>query len=382
MSFNFNTKCVHGNKEKILTDNTGAISYPIYQTATFSHPGVGQTTGYDYSRAQNPTREQLEKVIASLEYGKEAMAFSSGMAATNALMELFSPGDHIIASEDLYGGTIRIFNNINRKNGLNISYTDTSYLNNIESLITNKTKGIYIETPTNPMMNVTDIRAVSEIAKTHGLILIVDNTFLSPYFQNPLLLGADIVLHSGTKFLSGHNDTLAGFLITSDSKLAEKIRYISKTTGAGLSPFDSWLVLRGLKTLALRMDRQQENAKVIAGWLSNHEKVKKVYYMDLPNHDGYEINKKQSSGSGSMISFHVYEESTAVKLLENLKLIQYAESLGGVESLITYPMLQTHADIPIEEREEKKINKYLLRLSVGIEYIDDLLKDLEDAMAD
>lgn len=381
MKYNFNTRCLYGNNDKITTDNTGAISYPIYQTATFAHPGVGKSTGYDYSRSQNPTREQLEKVMASLESGTDALAFSSGMAAANALMELFSPGDHIISSDDLYGGTIRLFNAINSKNGIHISYTNTSDTKNIENLITKETKAIYIETPTNPMMNVTDIKAVSDIAKKHDLLVIADNTFLTPYLQNPLLLGADIVLHSGTKFLAGHNDTLSGFLVTANSDIAERLRYIIKTTGAGLSPFDSWLVLRGIKTLPLRIERQQENAGIIASWLKNHNKVTSVYYAGLPGHPGYEINKRQAKGGGSMISFHVDSEETAIHLLENLKLIRYAESLGGVESLMTYPMLQTHADVPEEEREAKLINKYLLRLSVGIEHIDDLITDLDQALS-
>ncbi|MDD3174754.1 MAG: PLP-dependent aspartate aminotransferase family protein, partial [Herbinix sp.] len=353
-----------------------------YQTATFAHPSVGNSTGYDYSRSQNPTREQLEKVVASLENGHDAVAFSSGMAAVNALMELFSPGDHILASDDLYGGTIRIFNNINVKNGLEIEYINTSEADLVVSHIKNNTKAIFVETPTNPMMNVTDLYEIASITKKHNLLLIVDNTFLSPYFQNPITLGADIVLHSGTKFLGGHNDTLAGFLVLANASLTEKTRYILKTTGAGLAPFDSWLLLRGIKTLPLRMEYQQKNALIIAQWLEKHKKVKTVYYIGLPSHPGYEINRKQATGSGSMISFHVDMEQTAVNILNKVKLIQYAESLGGVESLITYPMLQTHADIPEGEREAKGINRTLLRLSVGIEHIDDLLQDLEQSLID
>jgi len=382
MSYHINTKCLYGNKESRKSEPTGAISYPIYQTATFAHPGVGESTGYDYSRLQNPTREQLEKVVATLENGHEAVAFSSGMAATNALMELFRPGDHVIASDDLYGGTIRIFNHINRKNGIQVDFVDTSNLDAIIDNITENTKAIYIETPTNPMMNVTDLRAVSKIAKSNNILLIVDNTFLSPYFQNPIVLGADIVLHSGTKFLGGHNDTLAGFLVLANETLTEQIRFIVKTTGAGLSPFDSWLLLRGIKTLPIRMEKQQENALVLAKWLEQQDKVKSVYYVGLPSHIGYQVNKSQASGAGSMISFHVDSEQTAIRLLEKVQIIQYAESLGGVESLMTYPMLQTHADVPKEIREAKGINERLLRLSVGIEYIDDLLDDLAQALRD
>lgn len=382
MDYQFNTKCLHGNNEKKPVDNTGAISYPIYQTATFAHPSVGNSTGYDYSRSQNPTREQLELIVASLEGGAQAVAFSSGMAAVNALMEIFQPGDHILASDDLYGGSIRIFDHINTKNGLEISYINTSEIDDIKKHIQTNTKAIFVETPTNPMMNVTDLSKVSELAKQHGLLLIADNTFLSPYFQNPIALGADVVLHSGTKFLGGHNDTLAGLLVLATDELAEKIRFISKTTGAGLAPFDSWLILRGIKTLALRMEAQQKNALVLANWLEQQPKVTTVYYIGLPSHPGYEINKKQSRGFGSMISFHVDNPQTAVNILNKVKLIQYAESLGGVESLITYPMLQTHADIPEDIREQKGINNLLLRLSVGIEHIDDLIADLEQAIAD
>lgn len=380
MDYQFNTKCLHGNNEKKPVDSTGAISYPIYQTATFAHPSVGNSTGYDYSRSQNPTREQLELIVASLEGGAQAVAFSSGMAAVNALMEIFQPGDHILASDDLYGGSIRIFDHINTKNGLEISYINTSEIDDIKKHIQTNTKAIFVETPTNPMMNVTDLSKVSELAKQHGLLLIADNTFLSPYFQNPIALGADVVLHSGTKFLGGHNDTLAGLLVLATDELAEKIRFISKTTGAGLAPFDSWLILRGIKTLALRMEAQQKNALVLANWLEQQPKVTTVYYIGLPCHPGYEINKNQSRGFGSMISFHVDNPQTAVNILNKVKLIQYAESLGGVESLITYPMLQTHADIPEDIREQKGINNLLLRLSVGIEHIDDLIADLEQAI--
>lgn len=372
------TLCIHGVKNS--THNTGAVSVPIYQTATFAHIGVGQSTGYDYSRLQNPTREHLEKVVANLEQGMDALAFSTGMAAITALMELFSMGDHIIATDDLYGGTVRLFENISRKNGLHIDYTDTSDLESVRSLLRPETKAIYIETPTNPMMQVTDIAGVCEIAKSRNILVIVDNTFLTPYYQLPLTLGADIVVHSGTKYLSGHNDTLAGFLVTNRQDLSEKLRFIYKTTGACLSPFDSWLLIRGIKTLAVRMDRQQDNAIKLAKWLTNHKKVKKVYYTGLPDHPGYAVTLKQAKGFGSMISFEVDREETAIQLLERLQLILFAESLGGVETLITYPMLQTHTDVPIEERLKRGINERLLRISVGLENIDDLIDDLAQAL--
>ncbi|HHV50656.1 MAG TPA: PLP-dependent transferase [Clostridiales bacterium] len=374
----FTTLCVHGCAKKY--DTTGAISVPIYQTATFAHPGVGMSTGFDYSRVQNPTREHLEQTIARLEGGIDAMAFSSGMAAASALMELFSPGDHIIVSDDLYGGSRRLFQTISVKNGLHFDYVDTSRLDLVKSYIKPETRAIFIETPTNPLMRVTDIEAVSRVAKQHGILLIVDNTFLTPYFQKPLLLGADIVLHSGTKYLSGHNDTLAGFLVVSDQDLSERLRYIYKTIGSCLSPFDSWLLIRGVKTLAIRLQRQQESSLKISRWLSGHKRIRAVYYPGLPEHPGHEVSKKQASGFGAMLSFQVDCGETAYRVLERVSIIQYAESLGGVESLITYPMLQTHADIPEEEREAKGIGECLLRLSVGLESADDLIDDLSQAL--
>lgn len=374
----FNTQCIHGTKND--THHTGAISVPIYQSATFVHPGVGESTGYDYSRLQNPTREALELLIANLEEGLDCLAFSTGMAAITTMMELFQIGDHIIASNDLYGGTVRLFEHISKKNGLLIEYVNTSNENDVINHITPQTKAIFIETPSNPMMNVTDIRKISAIAKQNNLIVIVDNTFLTPYFQKPLLLGADIVIHSGTKYLSGHNDTLAGFLVVKDELLSERLRFIYKTTGACLSPFDSWLLIRGIKTLPLRLKQSEENAKTIARWLEQNNNIKKVYYIGLASHPDHEISKKQATGFGSMISFEVMNEEVAKSLLERVRIIQYAESLGGIESLITYPKLQTHADVPLKERLERGINDGLLRLSVGIEHIDDLIKDLEQAL--
>lgn len=371
------TKCVHGN---IIENNpTGAISVPIYQAATFVHPRVGQSTGYDYSRLQNPTREHVEKIVANLENGIDALAFSSGMAAIMAVMELFEPQDHIICSDDLYGGSQRLFDNISKKNQLEIDYIDSSNSSAVKNLINNKTKAIYIETPTNPLMKVSDIKAIAEIAQENKLLLIVDNTFLTPYFQKPLDLGADIVVHSGTKYLAGHNDTLAGFLVVKENIVAEKLRFIYKTIGACLAPFDSWLVIRGLKTLALRLAAQENNAVKIANYLKTVDSVKKVYYIGLPEHPSYDITLQQSSGFGAMISFAVNKPAVAIRLLEKIKVVQYAESLGGVESLLTYPMLQTHADVPPEIRQAKGIDEHLLRLSVGIEDVEDLIADLEQA---
>ncbi len=370
------TKCLHLEEEGF--DNYGAISFPIYQTATYAHPGVGKSTGYDYSRLQNPTREQLEKVVASLEKGIDALALSSGMAAIALMMELFSPGDHIIVDADLYGGSIRLFRNVSAKNGITFTGIDC-YKEDVEAYITEHTKAVYIETPTNPMMHVTDIAAVSEITRQHDLLLIVDNTFLSPYFQNPLALGADIVVHSGTKYLGGHNDTLAGFLVTDREDISEKFRFLIKTTGAGLAPFDSWLILRGIKTLGIRMDRAQENALRIAAWLKERDEVKEVLYPGLPEHPGYEIMKWQARGFGAMLTFQAESKELALSILENVRLIRYAESLGGVETLITYPTTQTHADVPEEIRLRNGITDRTLRLSVGIEDAEDLIDDLEAA---
>ena len=373
------TKCIYGNHKKFEGDRPGAISFPIYQTATYAHPAVGQSTGYDYSRLQNPTREQLEKIVASLEGGLDALAFSSGMAAITTLMEIFKPGDHIISEADLYGGSIRLFDHINQKNGIEFSRINFAE-EDPENYIKENTKAIYIETPTNPMMNVIDIRKTAELAKKHNLLLIVDNTFLSPYFQRPFELGADIILHSGTKFLSGHNDTLAGFIVVNTPELSEKLRYIIKTTGAGLAPFDSWLVLRGIKTLPIRMEKAQENAQAIVEFLLQEKKVKNVYYPGIPGTNNYEVCKSQASGFGSMLTFEVESKALALHILESLKLIPFAESLGGVETLITYPTTQTHADVPEEIRIKNGITDSVLRLSAGIEDKKDLIADLKQAI--
>lgn len=377
MGRTISTKCIHLETEEACKEHYGAISFPIYQTATYAHPGVGQSTGYDYSRLQNPTREQVEKVVASLENGVDALAFSSGMAAIATLMELFRPGDHIIADADLYGGSIRLFDNISEKNGISFTRIDFG-TEDPEAYITENTKAIYFETPTNPMMNVTDIAKMSALAKKHGLLLLVDNTFLSPYFQNPLDLGADVVIHSGTKYLGGHNDTLAGFLVTAREDISEKLRFLIKTSGAGLAPFDSWLILRGIKTLAVRMEKAQQNAFLIAEWLLKQDAVTKVIYPGLPSHPGYEIMKKQSRGFGAMVTFEVKSEAFAKSILEKVRLIQFAESLGGVETLITYPVTQTHADVPKDILEKNGITTRVLRLSVGIEDGADLIGEFEE----
>lgn len=376
MERGINTRCLHLEETEGKTDNYGALTFPIYQTATYAHPAVGQSTGYDYSRLQNPTREHLEKVVASLEGGIDALALSTGMAAITLMMELFKPGDHLIVESDLYGGSIRLFNNVSEKNGIEFSRVACSN-EDVESHVKDNTKAIYIETPTNPMMNVTDIVALAGIAKKHGLLLIVDNTFLSPYFQNPLKLGADIVIHSGTKYLGGHNDTLAGFIVTNNEEISEKLRFLIKTTGAGLSPFDSFLLERGIKTLGIRMERAQENAFALAEWLKKQDVVTKVIYPGLPEHPGHEIMKKQARGFGAMITFDLDTKEHAIVLLEKVRMIKFAESLGGVETLITYPTTQTHADVPVEIREKNGITDSTLRLSVGIEDSKDLIAELE-----
>lgn len=373
------TICLHLEEDEGDCRFYGAVSFPIFQTATYAHPALGQSTGFDYSRLQNPTREHLEKIVAQLEGGIDAFALSSGMAAVSLLSELFELGDEIIADSDLYGGSIRLFDNVLKKHGVKVNYIDC-YKTDLESVITPKTKAVYIETPTNPMMNVIDIAATASICHRHNILLIVDNTFLSPYFQNPLKLGADVVIHSGTKFLSGHNDTLAGFIVTNRADIQEKLRFLIKTTGAGLAPFDCWLVERGIKTLAIRMEKAQKNAFAIAEFLSKQPEINRVIYPGLKNHPGYEIMKKQSRGFGSMITFEVKNKALVDKILKNVRLIKFAESLGGVESLITYPTTQTHADVPENVRLKNGITDCVLRLSVGIENEEDLIEELRQCI--
>jgi cystathionine beta-lyase/cystathionine gamma-synthase len=372
----FETLCVQGKRH--IKEGTGAVATPIYQTATFAHPGLNETSGYDYTRQQNPTREQLEFLVADLEVADGAVAFSSGMAALAALMELFLPGDHIVASGDLYGGTYRFFDQILAPKGLSFTYSaDTE---SVVEAIGFGTKAVFVETPTNPMMHVFDIARIASAAHARGALLIVDNTFLTPYFQRPLTLGADVVLHSGSKYLGGHNDTVAGFLAALGDGLVERLRFIAKTTGSGLSPFDSFLLIRGIKTLALRLERAQESALQIAVWLSEHPRVASVHYPGLPTHPDFALSRAQSTGFGAMISFSLDDVSLIKPVLEQVRVIRFAESLGGAESLITYPMLQTHADIPEEERLSIGINERLLRLSVGIESARDLINDLAQAL--
>lgn len=381
MSLSIESRCIHLEGDD-RASRFGAVSFPIYQTATFAHPALGESTGYDYSRVQNPTRQQLEKTVASLEQGTDAVAFSSGMAAILAVMELFAPGDHIVTEADLYGGTPRLFHTVSEPRG--ITFTSVSFSDGIgraAAAIRPETKALYIETPTNPMMNVTDIRAAAELAHAHGALLIVDNTFLSPYLQNPLALGADIVVHSGTKYLSGHNDTLAGFAVVKDAALAARLREISKTIGANLAPFDSWLLLRGIQTLAVRMDRAEENALALAEWLKLQPQVTRVIYPGLPEHPGHALMQRQARGFGAMLTFEVRDKRDVPVLLKTVKLIRFAESLGGTESLLTYPITQTHADVAPEVLAANGLTDRILRLSVGIENVNDLIADLAQAFA-
>lgn len=374
----FSTLCVRGGYEP---DCTGSVTAPIYTTTAYAHPGVQQSTGYDYIRTLNPTRQSLEQCLAKLEGGTAALAFASGMAALSCLLEIFEPGDHLIVTADLYGGSIRLFNTVSRKNGLTYTEVDSGDLGAVEKAYRPNTKAVYIETPSNPTMQITDIRAVSEWAHARNLKVIVDNTFLTPYFQKPLQLGADIVLHSGTKYLGGHNDLLAGILVTKEEEDTARIKFLQNTIGAVLSPFDSWLLLRGLKTLPLRMERHASSALRIAKWLREQPYINTVLYPGLEDSFRYAVNAKQVSGFGGMISFDVESEALARGVLSKLKLVLFAESLGGTETLLTYPLLQTHSDVPREELLEKGINEKLLRLSVGLEAPEDIIADLEQAFA-
>ena len=381
MKQSIETLCVHGGEHR-FPDGARSLTVPIYQTAAFSHLETGHNEhGFDYTRLSNPTRQHLEETVSALEGAAGTIAFASGMAAISTVFELFAPGDHIICSADLYGGTVLLFDLVEKKNGLRFTFVDTTDLKQVEQALEPGTKAIYIETPSNPMMNVTDIRGCAALAKQAGVQLIVDNTFLSPYLQNPIALGADLVVHSGTKFLAGHNDTISGFLCAADGGVAERLRKLAATMGNVLSPFDSYLMLRGIKTLAVRMERQQQTAMAIAKWLQTQEKVTKVYYVGLPDHPGYAVNAAQSRGAGGMLSFAVDSHETALKILKNVKVITFAESLGGPESLITLPALQTHRDVAPAEREKLGITDSLLRFSVGLENAEDLMKDLEQAMA-
>ena len=372
---------VHGDHSY---DHTGAISEPIYLSATYRHPGFGQSTGYDYGRVANPTRAALEKTMALLERGERSWAVSSGMAAINLVMILFDNGDHVLLSEDLYGGTVRLANEIYGHYGISFEYIDTTDLELVRRKLRPNTKAIFIETPSNPMMFISDIKSLADIAHEQGALLIVDNTFLSPHFQKPLTLGADIVVHSGTKYLCGHNDVIAGFLVIKDgqSAAAQRLELLVKSEGPNLSSMDAWLMLRSLKTLGLRIERQAQSAFTLAKWLREQPQVTAVYYPGLSDHPGFLLQQHQATGNGGMVSFKVTSPALAKKVLGRLKLIAFAESLGGVESLLTYPVYQTHAEMPPELIARTGLDDCLLRLSVGIEDVEDLRDDLAQALKD
>jgi cystathionine gamma-synthase len=372
------TLAVHGGSP--YEGLTGAVSVPVYQSSTFRHPGLGESTGFDYSRGLNPTRAELERTLARLEGGRYALAFASGMGAISAFIKLFKPGDHLLISEDLYGGTYRLFNDFYRHYGFSFSWVDTSDAVRLRDAVRDKTRAIFIETPSNPMMKVTDIRLCAELIHRRGGLLAVDNTFLSPYFQNPLALGADLVVHSGTKYLAGHNDTLSGFLVHSREDLEETLRNIQKSEGATLGPFDSWLTLRGIKTLALRMERHALNGRRLAEWLRGQERVERVFYTGFEDHPQFKLSSAQARGHSGMVSFYLKRSADVPVILRSVSLILFAESLGGVESLITYPLVQTHSAIPEPMRLSAGVNDRLMRLSVGIENADDLIADLDTAL--
>lgn len=360
---------------------TGAISTPIYQTAAFQHPALGESTGYDYTRTHNPTRKALEDGIARLEGGSRGFAYASGMAALTSLLLLFKPGDHLVVTEDLYGGTFRLLKQVFTGFGIEATYVDTSNNEAVAAAIKSNTVALLLESITNPMLKVADIKSLAKLTKEKGLLLIVDSTFLTPYFQRPLDLGADIVVHSGTKYLGGHNDLLAGLIVVKEQPLAEKVAFLQNSVGAVLGPFDSWLLVRGLKTLALRLEKQQQNALGLAQWLQKQPRVNKVYYPGLPGHQGHQICRGQASGYGAMVSFSVENPALVAEVLKKVQVFSFAESLGGVESLITFPAVQTHADIPHQERERLGISDCLIRISVGIEDLEDLIGDLNNALA-
>ncbi len=374
----FDSKVVHGALG--CEPMTGAVSFPIYQTATYRHRSFTESTGYDYNRMDNPTRQELERTIAILEGGYAGFALASGQAASMCLFSMLEKGDHVILSNDIYGGTFRICDTIFSKFGAEFSYVDLSDLEAVKAAMRPSTKMIFAESPTNPTMVVADIRALAKLAHDNGALMVVDNTFMTPYFQRPIELGADIVLHSGTKYLAGHNDTLAGLAVVTTPEQADFFREQIKSHGNGLASLDSWLLLRGIKTLALRMERHNSNAYKVAHWLRQNPKVKKVYYTGFEDHSQYAIMRSQTTGFSGMISFEVDSKETAMKVLGGVKMILFAESLGGVESLITYPMTQTHESIPEDVREALGINERFLRLSVGIENPDDIIADLDQAM--
>ncbi len=372
------TKLIHGG---ISTDpHTGAVSYPIYQVSTYKQERVGEHKGYEYSRTGNPTRHALEELIKELEGGKAGFAFGSGMAAITAVVMLLNHGDHIILTDDVYGGTFRLITKVMNRFGIEYTFTDTSAIENIKNEIRPNTKAIFLETPTNPLLKISNIKEIAYLAKEQKLLSIVDNTFATPYWQNPLDLGVDIVLHSATKYLGGHSDVVAGLVVVNSDQLAEDLHFIQNSTGGILGPQDSWLLIRGMKTLGIRMEEHERNTKELIVFLENHPAIKKVFYPGLETHPQHDVAKKQMRGFGAMVSFDVGTGKKAEELLKRIKYFTLAESLGAVESLISIPAKMTHASIPAERREELGITEGLIRISVGLEDIEDLMEDMKQAL--
>jgi cystathionine gamma-lyase / homocysteine desulfhydrase len=372
------TKLIHGG---IPSDkNTGAVVYPIYQVSTYKQDDVGVHKGFEYSRTGNPTRHALEELIKDLEGGKRGFAFGSGMAAITAVMMLFDSGDHVILTDDVYGGTYRVMSKVLNRLGIESTFVDTTDIEKIEAALKPNTKALYVETPTNPLLKVTDIEAAAQWAKSKNLLFMVDNTFNTPYWQNPIDLGADIVLHSATKYIGGHSDVVAGLVVVNDDNLGEDLHFVQNSTGGVLGPQDSWLLIRGIKTLGLRMEAHESNTKKIVDFLKEHPSVEKIYYPGLEDHPQHDIAKKQSGGFGGMVSFDVGSEKNADAVLKKVKYFTLAESLGAVESLISVPARMTHASIPVERRAELGITDGLIRISVGIEDAEDLIEDLKNAL--
>jgi cystathionine beta-lyase/cystathionine gamma-synthase len=375
----FSTDAIHAGQEPDPT--TGAVTIPIYQTSTYVQEGLGKHKGFEYARTQNPTRFALEKNVATLERGKRGFAFASGMSATTAVTYLLAAGDHVVASNNMYGGTYRLFEKVLTSYGLTFTYVNTGDLAAVAKAFRPGTKMLFVETPTNPSMIISDLGALAELARARGARLVVDNTFMTPYFQRPLELGSHLVVHSTTKYLNGHSDMVGGIVISNDDEASERLQFVQNAVGAVPGPFDCWLCLRGIKTLAVRMERHEQNARAIAEWLAGHPKLKRVLYPGLQNHPGRELHQRQASGFGGMIAFDTGSIENGAKVLNRARLFSLAESLGGVESLISHPATMTHASVPREEREKVGLTDGLVRISVGIEDLDDLLVDLRDALS-
>jgi cystathionine gamma-lyase/cystathionine beta-lyase/cystathionine gamma-lyase/homocysteine desulfhydrase len=373
----FSTDCIHAGQEP--EPHTGAVTIPIYQTSTYVQPELGRHKGYEYARTQNPTRAALEANIAALERGKHGRCFASGMSATDTVFRLLKAGDHVVAGENLYGGSYRLFSKVLEKYGLQFTYVDTSDVNNVRRAMRPNTRIVFLETPTNPMMTITDLAACAEAAHEKGALVVVDNTFCSPYLQRPIELGADIVVHSTTKFLNGHSDSVGGVAVSTSDEIDQQLGFLQNAVGAILSPFDSWLVLRGIKTLAVRMKRHEENGVAMANHLVGQPKVRKVYYPGLADHPQHDLARRQMNGFGSMISFDLGSYDNAKKFLDRVRLCSLAESLGGVETLISHPASMTHGSVPEEMRQRLGITPGLVRISVGIEEIEDLIADVDKA---